>query len=76
VVLQGLAVVAVGAALGVGSTFLTTKLVSSVLFGVSATDPATVITVPVLLMTAALLTCVMPALRAVRVDPVEVLKES
>jgi putative ABC transport system permease protein len=76
VVFQGLAVVAVGVALGIGSTFLTTKLVSSVLFGVSATDPATVITVPALLMTAALLACVVPARRAARVDPVEVLKES
>jgi len=76
VVLQGLTVVAVGILLGIGSTFLTTKLVSSVLFGVSATDPVTMIAVPALLMSAAFLACVMPARRAARVDPVEVLKET
>ena len=76
VVLQGLGVVAVGVLIGVGTTFLTTTLVSSVLFGVTATDSTTMIAVPALLMTAAFLACVMPARRAARVNPVEVLKES
>jgi predicted lysophospholipase L1 biosynthesis ABC-type transport system permease subunit len=76
VVLQGLAIVAVGVLLGLASTFLTTSVVSRVLFGVTTTNLATMTAVPALLMTAAFLACVMPARRAARVDPIEVLKES
>jgi putative ABC transport system permease protein len=76
VVLQGLAVVAAGVLVGIGTTFLTTTVVSSVLFGVTTTDPATMIAVPALLVTAAFLACVMPARRAAQVDPAEVLKET
>jgi predicted permease len=76
VIAQGLAVVAIGVLLGLGATFFTSTVMSSVLFGVSATDPATLTAVPGMLLAFALLACALPARRAARVDPAEVLRES
>jgi putative ABC transport system permease protein len=73
---QGLSVVASGVLLGLGTTFFMSKIISSVLFGVSARDPATMVIVPGVLMVAALIACGVPARRAARVDPAEVLRES
>jgi putative ABC transport system permease protein len=73
---QGLTVVAIGVLLGLGTTFFTSKIISSVLFGVTATDPRTMAMVPGVLMAAALVACAVPARRAARVDPAEVLRES
>jgi putative ABC transport system permease protein len=75
VIRQGLAVVAIGVLLGLGTTFFTSKIISSVLFGVSATDPATIALVPAVLIVAALIACAVPARRAATVDPAEVLRE-
>jgi ABC-type lipoprotein release transport system permease subunit len=44
---------------------------SSLLFGVTATDPATFVVVPLVLVAAALVASLVPALRATRVDPLE-----
>ena len=76
VIAQGLIVVAIGVLLGLGTTFFTSTVIASVLFGVSATDPATLIAVPGMLLASAFLACAMPARRAARVDPAEVLRES
>jgi len=46
-----------------------TRLMSGLLFGVSPTDPATLVAVSALLLGVALLACVVPARRATRVDP-------
>jgi predicted permease len=73
---QGLAVVAIGVLLGLATTALTSRVISSVLFGVSATDPTTMALVPGVLTVAALIACAAPARRAARVDPAEVLRES
>jgi putative ABC transport system permease protein len=61
--------------LGLGTTFFTSKILSSVLFGVSATDPTTMALVPGVLMVAAIIACAVPARRAAKVDPAEVLRE-
>jgi putative ABC transport system permease protein len=46
----------------------------SQMHGISATDPLTLVTVSLLLMTVALLACYIPALRATRVDPLDALR--
>jgi ABC-type antimicrobial peptide transport system permease subunit len=73
---QGLAVVAIGVAAGVGAAFFTGKIVGSVLFDVSPTDPLTLTMVPCVLVAAAALACALPARRASTISPAEILKES
>jgi putative ABC transport system permease protein len=66
---QGLRLVLAGAALGVAAAFGLTRLMSSLLFGVSPTDPATLGAVSMVLVAVALLACLVPARRASGVDP-------
>ncbi len=74
VVGQGLKLVVLGLALGLLGALLLTRLLDSMLFEVSATDPATLIAVPLLLAFVALLACWIPARRATRVDPMIALR--
>jgi predicted permease len=76
VILEGLRVVAVGVAIGVGTAFLTARLLTTLLFGVSPTDPRTMAGVPLALLVTAALACLVPGLRAARVDPAEILRET
>ena len=66
---QGLLLALVGLAAGLVVAFFITKLMSSLLFGVSATDPVTFGTVALILFIVALLACYIPARRAANVDP-------
>jgi ABC-type lipoprotein release transport system permease subunit len=50
--------------------FLSTRLLESLLFGIAGTDPATFVGVSALFLLVALAACLVPALRATRVDPV------
>ena len=75
VVLQGLRLVGAGVAVGVLTAFLTTRLMSSELFGVSPTDLTTMAGVPAALVAVALIACLIPARRAARLNPVETLRE-
>ncbi len=74
VVGEGARLAAVGVAAGVVASFAVTRLVSSLLFGVSATDPATFAAVAALLAAAALGASYLPARRAVRLDPSSALR--
>jgi ABC-type antimicrobial peptide transport system permease subunit len=75
VVRQGLELTAIGVAAGLVGAFLLTRVMSSLLFGVSATDAATFVAVAVFLAAVALLASYIPALRATRVDPMIALRD-
>ncbi|HET6350332.1 MAG TPA: FtsX-like permease family protein, partial [Candidatus Krumholzibacteria bacterium] len=70
----GLVLTAVGTVVGLGASIVLTRLMSSLLFGVSASDPMTFAAVPVLLGIVTMAACLIPAKRATRVSPMEVLK--
>ena len=74
VVRQGLVVTTVGVVLGLGGAFGLTRLMSVLLYEVSATDPVTFVLAPVLLVGISLLATWLPARRASRVNPVEALR--
>jgi predicted permease len=66
--------VSVGVAIGLGGAAALTRLMGTLLFGVSAVDPATYVAVCALLVGAALAAAYLPARRAARVDPIEALR--
>jgi putative ABC transport system permease protein len=71
---QGFVLVASGLALGVTAAAMTTRVMSTLLFEVSPTDPTTFSAIVMLLTCVALLACWIPAQRATRVDPIAVLR--
>jgi ABC-type antimicrobial peptide transport system permease subunit len=73
---DGLVLAAVGIALGLVAAGALTRVMTSLLFGVSALDPITFVAVAVVLAAAALLASYLPAHRATAVDPAEVLRSS
>jgi putative ABC transport system permease protein len=75
VVRQGLIIVGVGLAAGIVGSLILTRLIQSLLYGVSGTDPIAVLTAISVLGLAAFLACVVPALRAIRIDPMIALRE-
>ena len=73
-VTQGLKLVGVGMLIGVVAAFMLTRVMASLLFGVSATDPLTFIGIALVLLMVAILASYIPALRATRVDPIVALR--
>jgi putative ABC transport system permease protein len=63
-----------GIAIGIAASFALTRLMKTLLFGVSATDPITFVSVSILLLVVAVAACYIPALRAMRVDPMVALR--
>jgi len=74
VVRQGLATALVGAAIGLVGAVALSRTLRSLLFEVSATDPATLAGVALMLLAVSALACYVPARRAVRVDPTQALR--
>ena len=71
---HGLKLTVIGAAIGLGGAFLVTRAITSVLYGVSATDRLTFGLVSVVLVGVALLACYVPARRATKVEPLIALR--
>jgi predicted permease len=75
VLMQGVRLTVAGLMVGLALAFGLTRFIAGLLYGISATDPWTVIAVVVLLGAMALLACYLPAHRATRVNPVSAIRE-
>lgn len=74
VIKNGLGLVAVGTVVGLAASLGLAKLISSELWGVSATDPWTLMAVAAVLLASGFLACLLPGLRAARIDPMSLLR--
>jgi putative ABC transport system permease protein len=74
VVLQGMRLVLIGVAIGIGSAFGLTRFLAAFLFGVNVRDPMAFTVIPIALISVALLAIWMPALRASKLDPIQALR--
>jgi putative ABC transport system permease protein len=71
---QGLALTGAGVAAGVLGAIAAARLMSGLLYGVGATDPATFVAISLLLAIVAMLACYLPARRAMKVNPITALR--
>jgi putative ABC transport system permease protein len=74
ILVQGLRTVVIGVVVGFAGALALTRAIQSLLFGVRASDPLTFAAMILLLTSAALLACYIPARRAAKVDPMVALR--
>jgi putative ABC transport system permease protein len=75
VIRQGMLVTGIGVLLGLVGAFALSRLMRSMVYGISSADPATFLAGPLILIAVAALACITPAWRASAVDPLQVLRE-
>ncbi|MET0646277.1 MAG: ABC transporter permease [Pyrinomonadaceae bacterium] len=71
---EGLVVVSIGIVIGLALSLVAGRLLANLLYGVSATDPLTLVGVSGFLLLVALVACIIPARRATRLDPADILR--
>ena len=71
---QGLGLASIGIAIGLASAVMLTRVLETLLFGISTRDPITFLGVAILLLLAALIACYAPARRAANADPIAALR--
>jgi putative ABC transport system permease protein len=74
VLVHGMKLTCIGTAIGLLAAFSLTRLMKSLLYEVSTTDPATFVAVTVLLLGTGFAACMIPARRAAKVDPMVALR--
>jgi putative ABC transport system permease protein len=75
IIRQGMVLVAIGVGIGLLTAYLVSRLVASLLYSVSPTDPFTFVGVPLLIALISLLASFVPAYKATKVDPIKVLRD-
>jgi putative ABC transport system permease protein len=73
VVRQGMTLAIIGVAAGLLGAFALTRVIGNLLYGVTATDPATFLWIPLLLASVSFFACYIPARRAAQLDPIKAL---
>jgi putative ABC transport system permease protein len=71
---RGMVLTSIGVVIGLGAAFGVTQWMSSLLFGVTATDVVTFVSIPLILVIVALVACFIPARRATKIDPIQALR--
>jgi ABC-type antimicrobial peptide transport system permease subunit len=71
---EGLKLVGAGVLLGVAAAFILTRVMATLLYGISATDPITFVAISLVLLAVAILASYIPALRATKVNPIVALR--
>jgi putative ABC transport system permease protein len=71
---RGVALSLVGLSIGVAGSFVLTRLMASLLYGVGVRDPATMVLVGAVLAAVAVVACYIPARRATKIDPLDALR--
>jgi ABC-type antimicrobial peptide transport system permease subunit len=71
---EGTVLTLLGTGLGIGGALLLSRFLAALLYGVAPADPATLATVAAVLVSVALLACLIPAMRAIRIDPIAALR--